>query len=63
MNELNNRLEDRQSLMSQLQFFSFNQGISIDEDIVKFKNREVKAKEIFTIREINKKIGYEFIKQ
>lgn len=33
------------------------------EIIEKFKNREIKAKEIFKIREIDKPMAYEFVKQ
>jgi len=46
----------------QLDIFNFNQS-DIDEKIEKFKNREAKAKKIFTIREISKKTAYNFVKQ
>jgi len=49
--------------MKQTELFLFDNVVNIDEDLVKFKNRDIKAKEIFTIREIDKKIAYEFIKQ
>jgi hypothetical protein len=35
----------------------------IDGDIEKFKNREVKAKKIFTIKKIDKSVAYDFVKQ
>ena len=37
--------------------------INIEAISLKFKNREVKAKEIFDIREISKEISYDFIRQ
>jgi len=46
----------------QLDIFNFNQS-DIDKKIEKFKNREAKAKKIFTIREISKKTAYNFVKQ
>ena len=49
--------------MKQTELFLFDKAVNIDEDVAKFKNREIKAKEIFTIREIDKKIAYAFIKQ
>ena len=47
----------------QTELFLFDKPLCINEDIAKFKNREIKAKEIFIIREIDKKIAYAFIKQ
>ena len=49
--------------MKQTELFLFDKVVNIDENVSKFKNREIKAKEIFAIREIDKKIAYEFIKQ
>ena len=43
--------------MKQTELFLFDKVVNIDEDVAKFKNREIKAKEIFTIREIDKKIA------
>ena len=33
------------------------------DKIEQFKNREIKAKQIFTIKEVDKMVGYEFIKK
>lgn len=33
------------------------------DDILKFKNREIKARDLFTIREIDKSLAYSFIKE
>jgi hypothetical protein len=37
--------------------------INIESISIKFKNREVKAKDIFDIREISKELSYDFIRQ
>ena len=49
--------------MEQTELFLFDNVVDIDKDILQFKNREIKAKQIFTINEIDKKIAYEFIRK
>lgn len=44
-------------------FFAFDKVTNIDDDIEKFKNREAKGNQIFTIRNIDKKIAFEFIRK
>lgn len=48
--------------MSQIKLDFFNEN-DINESIYRFKNREVKAKEIFKIKEIDKNVAYNFIKK
>lgn len=44
--------------------FSFKgKTVNMDADFEKFKNRECKAKDIFTIREIEKDVAYKFVRQ
>lgn len=35
----------------------------MDEDFNKFRNREIKAKQIFKIIEITKNVAYEFVRK
>lgn len=46
--------------MKQLYFFANNDDL-LDEKITSFRNREIKAKKIFTIKQIDKNIAYQFI--
>jgi len=36
---------------------------NVDDVIERFKNREIKAKQVFTIREIDKRMAYDFVKR
>jgi len=36
---------------------------NVDDVIERFKNREIKAKQVFTIREIDKRMAYNFVKR
>jgi len=47
--------------MKQTELFLFDKVVNIDEDVSKFKNRKVKAKEIFTIKEISKSSANNFV--
>lgn len=49
--------------MIQTKLLLFDKILNIDKDILKFKNREIKAKNVFTIKEIDKKTAYTFIKK
>tara|TARA_R110000787_G_scaffold284293_1_gene397856 strand:+ start:632 stop:1402 length:771 start_codon:yes stop_codon:yes gene_type:complete len=46
-----------------IDLFSNEKPINIDKEILQFKNREIKAKKIFRIKEIDKKTSYAFIRQ
>lgn len=47
--------------MRQTELFLFDKVVDIDEDVAKFKNRDIKAKEIFTIKEIGKIAANNFV--
>lgn len=47
--------------MKQTELFLFDKVVNIDGDVAKFKNREVKAKEIFTIKEVSKTAANNFV--
>jgi hypothetical protein len=47
--------------MKQTELFLFDKVVDIDEDVAKFKNREIKAKEIFTIKEVSKPVANNFV--
>jgi len=49
--------------MSVTDFFQFEPASNIDTEIEQFKNREIKAREIFKITEIEKKTAYDFIRE
>tara|TARA_R110000803_G_scaffold68439_1_gene130361 strand:- start:11 stop:778 length:768 start_codon:yes stop_codon:yes gene_type:complete len=47
--------------MKQTRLLLFREVVNIDEDVAKFKNREVKAKEVFTIKEVSKLAANNFV--
>lgn len=49
--------------MKQIELSLFDENNDINVRVNKFKKREVKARDIFTIREIDKKVAYNFIKE